>query len=66
MTHLHPRPFPPLRRWLPGAAAALVLGASLACHAGGGEALDIERPSMRTPVGSVPGDLRRSLLADLG
>ena len=41
------------RRFLPCAAAALALSLPLASHALG-EALDIEQPSMRTPVDMVP------------
>lgn len=35
------------------AAATLALGASVASHAAGGELLDIELPSMRTPIDAV-------------
>lgn len=42
-----------LRRVLPSAMAALAVAFSMSSHAGGGEALDIELPSMRTPMEAV-------------
>jgi hypothetical protein len=39
---------------LPAALAAIALGFTMSSHASGGEALDIEMPSMRTPVEATP------------
>lgn len=51
-----------LTQWLP--AAALV-ALSTAAHAGGGEALDIEAPSMRTPIEQTSGIYTRAEVKEI-
>ena len=53
MSTQHHAPSSSAKRMLAAAVAALALGLSAGSQAGGGEPLDIELPSMRTPIEST-------------